>query len=102
MVNKLFIGMLLFSTMAFSQVYHIDCKTDSLARILASKDTKIEGLYKSLKMTRKLNKSLLDSLMTSRMDVENLYRFKLYYEHSKHVIGPRIIGRIEDMVRDGS
>ena len=98
MVSKILTGMLLFSTMAFSQIYHIDCKTDSLVGVLASKDAKIASLHKSIKMTRKLNKSLLDSLMISKMDVDSLYRFKLYYEHSKHLLSARLIGRIEEMV----
>ena len=100
MANKLLITMLLFSTMAFSQVHTIDCKLDSLIGILASKDTKIDGLNKSIRMTRKLNQGLLNNLVETQRSLDSLYRFKKYYEHSKHLLTPRLVGRIEDMVNN--
>ena len=49
-------------------------------------------------MTRKLVKAKLTKVMEVSMENDSLLWYKNYYIHSKHVIGPRIIGRIEEMV----
>ena len=96
MVNKFLLLMLLLGWGASAQVYHVDCKTDSLVSYLASKDAKITNLSKTLGVVMKTSKKLSIELMDAK---DSLYYYKKYYVESKKVLSPRIIARIEDEVR---
>ena len=92
--------MLLCSTMAFSQLVKVDVNLDSIASIISKKDKEIKKL---MKLNANINSTLTDcedvnTLLLQEVDVLKWY--KMYYMHSKHVITPRVIGRIEEMVNE--
>ena len=98
MVSKSIIGFLLCSTIAFGQVYEINCKTDSLVGVLTDKDVKIEGMQNMIFSYRKINKKHLKQLMTKDNEIDSLKWYKKYYLKSKEVLSPRVIARIEDEI----
>ena len=98
MANKLLVGMLLCSTMAFSQLVKVDVNLDSIATIINKKDMKIEMLQDFLNNSVMMTDDCTDVNSMLVKQVDSLMWYKKYYMHSKHVIGPRVIGRIEEMV----
>ena len=99
MANKLMMVMLLCSTMAFSQLVKVDVNLDSIATIISNKDKKIDMYLDILNHNEMVleNCTNINSMLVKEID--SLKWYKLYYMHSKHVIGPRIIGRIEEMIK---
>ena len=83
--------------MGYSQVYHIDCKTDSLVSLVVSKELKLEKAYKMLKKQSKLIKTHENSFKDSSMMIDSLQKYKTFYMNAKKVLAPRIITRIEDI-----
>ena len=102
MANKFLLGMLLCSTMAFSQLVKVDVSLDSIAGVIERKDAEIKALklevadYITIIETKDYSNDELKEM------INELVWYKKYYMHSKHVIGPRVIGRIEEMVTNES
>ena len=90
--------MLLCSTMAFSQLVKVDVNLDSIASIIDKKDKKLEMYIDILNHNEMVLEDCTNANIMLVKEIDSLKWFKLYYMHSKHVIGPRIIGRIEEMI----
>ena len=90
--------MLLLGWGASAQVYHIDCKTDSLAGIIVSKDAKISELGITIKKNRKSLREAVNTLHEANNTIDSLEYYKYYYNISKNILSPRIIARIEDEI----
>ena len=94
--------MLLCSTMAFSQIVKVETvvKTDSLATYIMNKDKELaflRGEVKELEAVLRYKDSLIEK---NHDQINSLLWYKAYHKHSKHVIGPRLIGRIEEMINN--
>ena len=100
MANKFLMLLLLLGWGVSAQTVSatISLDLDKFTELVEQKDKKIEKLELKLKECRK-RKSLIDvQVGVLETEVDSLNFYKLYYEHSKHVITPRIIARIEEMV----
>ena len=100
MASKFLLGMLLCSTMAFSQVIKVETivQTDSLATYIMGKDKTIELIMadnRELEAVLRHKDMLIDQANDT---INSLLWYKMYYMHSKHVITPRVIARIEEMI----
>ena len=92
--------MLLCSTMAFGQLVKVETivHNDSLATYIMGQDKQIE-LMMADNMELEAVLRYKDSIIGNQNDtINSLLWYKEYYKHSKHVIGPRLIARIEEMV----
>ena len=98
MVNKVLMLLLLCSTMAFGQLVKVDVNLDSIASIIDKKDKKLEMYMYILNHNEMVLEDCTNANIMLVKEIDSLKWFKLYYMHSKHVIGPRIIGRIEEMI----
>ena len=91
----LFIG-----SVAYGQdLISVEVNTDKLVEFIEKKDKEIRLLKKhvsSIKATLYASKEV-NGLLISKID--SLSYYKLYYDHSKHVIGPRVIKKIELMIK---
>ena len=91
--------MLLLGWGASAQLVKVDVNLDSIATIIWKKDMQILELeaeiddYRTIIITKDYTADKLKDTVNS------LLWYKQYYMHSKHVLGPRLIGRIEDMIQ---
>ena len=82
--------------MGYSQVYTIDCKTDSLVKHILSIENTKELLRGDLMYADEVIR-YKDSVIEASYDTINqLNWYKKYYMKSKELLSPRIIARIED------
>ena len=98
MANKFLMLMLLIGWGASAQLVKVDVNLDSIATVFANKDKEIKALRTELKDYRLIIKTKDYSNDKLKIMINELEWYKKYYMHSKHVIGPRVIGRIEEMV----
>ena len=95
--------MLLFvGTLSYGQdLIKVDVKvdTDKLIELIDSKDHEIKMLRKMLKKKREIEIDYVVKLEKAYKTIDTLTYYKHYYDHSKHVIGPRIIKKIELMIK---
>ena len=93
----LFVGTLTYGQDLISVDVKID--TDKLIELLDKKDAKILSLNKEIAIYKKYHDQAVKNLNAANNEADSLYYYKLYYDHSKHVIGPRIIKKIELMIK---
>ena len=101
-MNKFIVMFLFISSVAYGQdLIKVDVKMDldKLIELLDKKD-------KEMKMYRNMSKDLHAELNRMRAKIksvnalnDSLYYYKFYFDHSKHVIGPRVIKKIEAMIK---
>ena len=92
--------LLLLGWGASAQIVKVETivKTDSLAAYIMGKDKQIE-LIMADNMELEAVLRHKDMLIDQANDtINSLLWYKAYYMHSKHVITPRVIGRIEEMI----
>ena len=97
MGNKLVMLMLLLGLGASAQSLTSTCTVDLsyLTKQIEEKDQYIKDLLWALHN----NSEITDSLQVKYdQKADSLVFFKKYYKHSHHVLGKRLIGRIEEMV----
>ena len=85
--------------MAFSQLVKVDVNLDSIAGVISKKDMLIEDLLSEINDYRTIIVTKDFTIDKANDTINELMWYKKYYMHSKHVIGPRLIGRIEEMVK---
>ena len=100
MANKLLMLLLLLGWGVSAQSITVTTTTNipDFIEFIERKDSKIDSLQQVI---NRLTMSLRDSddvNMVLVSEIDSLTWYKKYYKHSKHVIGPRIIKRIEEMV----
>ena len=97
MGNRLVMLMLLLGLGASAQTLTATCTTDlsHFTNQIEEKDQYIKDLLWALHN----NSEITDSLQVKYdQKADSLVFFKKYYKHSHHVLGKRLIGRIEEMV----
>ncbi len=90
---------MLVGTMAFSQSVTVEVDLDTLFTLVEKKDKIIGHAFKqNVKLKDMINEKDIE-LEEAYGVIDSLNWYKKYYKHSKHVIGPRVIRKIEAMVR---
>ena len=85
--------------MAFSQLVKVDVNLDSIAAVFDKKDREIKAIRVEMEDYRTIIVTKDFTINKLHDTINELMWYKKYYMHSKHVIGPRLIGRIEEMVK---
>ena len=100
MANKLFLGLLLCSTMAFSQIVKVETvvKTDSLATYIMNKDKEIKFLLGEVKELEAVLRHKDDLIGQADDTINSLLWYREYHKHSHHILSKKIIARIEEMI----
>ena len=93
----LFVGTLTYGQDLISVDVKVD--TDKLIELLDKKDKEIDLMMKNLKILSEAYEEKEIELEEAYGVINSLHHYKLYYDHSKHVIGPRIIKKIELMIK---
>ena len=76
----------------------ISLDLDKFTALIEQKDKKIESYQKLLNNHEGLFEDCAEVNSMLVKEIDSLKWFKLYYMHSKHVITPRVIGKIEEMI----
>ena len=103
MGNKFLVMFMLGMGLTFAQSVRVEVELDTLFTLVDKKDMEIKMAHKKVKKYKMMASEKDMELKKAMMKIDSLEYFKKYYMHSKHVIGPRVIRRIEEMVKhDGS
>ena len=93
----LFVGTLTYG----QDLISVDVKVDAnkLVELLDKKDKEVKMYYKMNKDLHTNYNKVKSELEVANTIIDSLYYYKFYYDHSKHVIGPRVIKKIELMIK---
>ena len=87
-------------TLTYGQeLISVKVDNEKLMDYIEKKETQIEKLSEMNRHVMRLNTKLRKQKSYMLEEIDSLQYYKKYYDHSKHVIGPRVIRKIEAMVK---
>ena len=100
MANRMLMLLLLLGWGASAQTLTATCTTDlsHFTKQIEEKDQYIKDLLWALHNNSEITDSLKADYLKQTEKIDSLMWYKKYYKHSHHVLGKRLIGRIEEMV----
>ena len=100
MGNKLVMLMLLLGLGASAQTLTATCTTDlsHFTNQIVVKEAMVNACMKANENNIAESKRLARLVSEKQQEIDSLMWYKKYYKHSHHVLGKRLIGRIEEMV----